>query len=137
MNTQKEIAIQCLEQLDLYKPYITKFKTTGMPCFFEHYAGFWADQEPELYKKIKEVEEESGCLVYAVTHEITDLGELWSMLCVPSECSGVEDVLGLINQINKNEYFAFTYTWNKSNPIFSEFGDIAVRSFSGGIKRVY
>ena len=53
---QKEIAIQCLEKLDIYKPYIKKFKSeAGAPCFFENFGGFYADQEPELYKKIDEV----------------------------------------------------------------------------------
>lgn len=140
LNKQKEIAIQCLDKLGIYKPYVTKFKNTGMPCFFEHFAGFWADQEPELYKKINEVEEEFGCLVYAVIHEITDYGEMWSMLCVPwsrlhvPEYSCVDDLILTTSKIDT--FYAFTYTWNKSNPILSEFGDIAVRSALGGIKRV-
>jgi hypothetical protein len=134
---QKEIAVQCLEMLDIYKPYIRKFKSkAGIPCFFENYAGFYADQEPELWQKIKEVEEEFGCLVYAITHNILDSADLWSMLCVPRECDGVDDILGLINPTNQNEYYAFTYTWNKSYDFFSEFGDIAVSSFGGGIKRI-
>ena len=132
---QKELAIQCLEKLDIYKPYITKFKSEKtMPCFYENFAGFWADQEPELYAKVKEVEEESGCLVYAITHEITDFGETWSMLCVPQSVEDIGDVLG---SFNSREYYAFAYVWNRSNPIFSEFGDIVVKSFGGGIKRIH
>ena len=133
---QKEIAVQCLEKLDIYKPYIRKFKSNaGIPCFFENCAGFWADQEPELWQKIKEVEKEFGCLVYAITHDIiADLGELWSMLCVPKECDGVEDLIG---SFNNHEHYVFTYTWNKTAPMFSEFGDIVVRSFGGGLKRIY
>lgn len=135
---QKEIAIKCLEVLDIYKPYINKFKSkAGMPCFFEHYAGFWVDQEPEIYNKMKEIEEEYGCLVYALIHDITDFGELWSMLCVPKSAEGVEELIGSFNNPNRNEHYVFTYTWNKTNPIFSEFGDIAVRSFGGGIKRIW
>jgi hypothetical protein len=136
---QKEIAVSCLEKLDIYKPYIRKFKSkAGIPCFFEGFAGFYADQEPELWQKIKEVEEEFGCLVYAITHDlVADLGELWSMLCVPKECDGVEDLIGSFNNPNRNEHYVFTYTWNKTMPMFSEFGDIAVRSFGGGLKRIY
>lgn len=130
---QKELAVKCLEMLDIYKPYINKFKSTGMPCFFEHYAGFWADQEPELYSKIKEVEVEYNCLVYAITHEITNYGETWSMLCVPESADGIEDVIGSFNQ---REYYAFSYTWNKSNPIFSELGDVVIMARLGGIKRI-
>ena len=132
---QKEIAIKCMEKLDIYKPYINKFKSEKtMPCFYENYAGFYVDQEPEIYNKVKAVEAEYGCLVYAITHEITDLGETWSMLCVPQSADGIEDVLG---SFNSREYYAFSYVWNKTNPIFSEFGDIVVKSFGGGIKRVH
>jgi hypothetical protein len=132
---QKELAVSCLEMLDIYKPYINKFKSkAGTPCFFENYAGFYVDQEPEIYNKMKEVEEEYGCLVYALTHEITDLGETWSLLCVPKSAESIEDVIGSFNQ---REFYAFSYTWNKSNPIFSEFGDVVVMSRFGGIKRVH
>jgi hypothetical protein len=53
------------------------------------------------------------------------------MLCVPRECDGVEDIL---DQIDLTDFYAFTYTWDKSYDFFSEFGDIAVRSGFGGIK---
>ena len=33
MITKKDIAIECLEKLDIYKPYINKFKSKGIPCF--------------------------------------------------------------------------------------------------------
>ena len=132
---QKELAIQCLEKLDIYKPYIRKFKSNaGTPCFFEQFAGFYVDQEPEIYNKMKEVEEEHGCLVYALTHEITDLGETWSMLCIPQSAEGIDDVIG---SFNSAEYYAFAYVWNKSNPVFSEAGDIVVMARFGGLKRVH
>lgn len=132
---QKELAIQCLEKLDIYKPYIRKFKSNaGTPCFFENFAGFWVDQESEIYDKMKEVESESGVLVYALTHEITDLGETWSMLCVPSDAETLEDCLG---SFNPREYYAFSYVWNKTCSMFSEFGDTVVMSRFGGLKRIH
>ena len=88
----------------------------------------------EIYNKVKEIEEEHGCLVYALTHEISDIGETWSMLSVPQDVEDLGDVMGSFNQ---REYYAFSYVWNKSNPIFSEFGDIVVMSFGGGIKRIH
>ena len=81
--TQKEIAISCMEKLDIYKPYIRKFKSkAGIPCFFENFAGFWADQEEKLWTKIKEVEQEFNVLIYAITHERIDGQSMWSMLCI-------------------------------------------------------
>lgn len=133
--TQKEIAIQCLEKLDIYKPYINKFKSkAGTPCFFEGFAGFYVDQEPEIYNKMKEVEAEFGCLVYALTHEISNIGETWTMLCIPKDNDGVDDVIG---RFNNSEFYAFAYVWNKSDDWCSEFGDVVVKSFGGGIKRIH
>jgi hypothetical protein len=133
--TQKEIAIQCLEKLDIYKPYINRFKSeAGTPCFFEGFAGFYVDQEPEIYNKMKEVEAEFGCLVYALTHELTNIGETWTMLCVPKDNDGVDDVIG---RFSNKEFYAFAYVWNKSDYWCSEFGDVVVKSFDGGIKRIH
>jgi hypothetical protein len=131
---QKEIAIQCLEKLDIYKPYIRKFKSkAGIPCFFENFGGYYVDQEPEIWNKVKEVEKENGGLVYALTHEQTSFGECWSMLYVPRDCETVEDVL---DPINSKDFYVFAYVWNKDDDWCSEFGDIVVRSFGGGIKRI-
>jgi len=136
--TQKEIAIKCLEKLDIYKPYINKFKSkAGIPCFFENYAGFYVNQEPEIYNKVKDIEKSYDCIVYALTHELTDFGECWSMLCVPKDNDGVDDILNLFNpSVGNGEVYAFSYVWNKSEESFSEFGDIAVRAAYGGLKRI-
>lgn len=132
--THKEIAIECLEKLDIYKPYIRKFKSEKtMPCFYENFGGFYADQEPELWKKIKEVEEEYNCLVYAITHEYFEFGECWSMLCVSKDTKEVRDCL-IQNTISR--FYAFAYVWNTTDEYLSEFGDIIVQSFGGGIRRI-
>lgn len=132
--TQKEVAIKCLETLDIYKPYIRKFKSkAGIPCFFENYGGFYADQEPELWNKIKEVEASNNYIVYAVTHEFIDGDEMWSMLCVPEDTELEECLM----TAGINQFYAFAYVWNSSNESLSERGDIVVKTFGGGIKRVY
>lgn len=133
--TQKEIAIQCLEKLDIYKPYIRKFKSkAGTPCFFENFAGFWADQEDKLWNKIKEVEKEYNVLVYAITHERVEGQSMWSMLCVTQNPDGIEDFIFDFGK--PRHFYVHAYTWNEDIEYFSEFGDIVVRSFGGGIKRI-
>ena len=122
--TQKEIAISCLEKLDIYKPYIRKFKSkAGIPCFLE-----------ELFNKIKEVEKEYSCLVYAITHEFLEFGECWSMLCVPNDVETADDVLQSYS--NNNRYYAFAYVWNATAEHFSEFGDVVVHAAYGGLRRI-
>jgi hypothetical protein len=134
--TQKDVAIACMEQLDIYKPYIRKFKSkASIPCFFERYAGFYADQEEILWNKIKAIEAEYGCLVYAVTHEITEVGETWSMLCVSQDSDCIEESLSRAD--TPQHFYTFAYVWNQTAPYLSEFGDIMVHSMWGGIRRVY
>lgn len=131
--TQKEKAIECLEKLDIYKPYINKFKKDGTVTLFERFGGYdiTDDQEPELLRKIKEFESETGSLVYAVTHEMFYFGECYSFLCVSSYEEDWEFTLEPYPQ----GAYAWSYVWNKSAEWCSEYGTIAVKSFGGGIAR--
>lgn len=129
---QKEKAIEFMEKIDIFKPYIDGFRKNDKVCFFENYGGFWVDQEPEIKSKMKELEERYRCIVYAVTHEFTDFGECYDFLIVteyPEEWS--ELVCS-----NGNCYYTFAYVWNKTDDECSEFGTIAVQSFGGGIRRI-
>ena len=135
MAAQKEIAIKCLETLNIYKPYINKFRSkAGIPCFFENFGGFYVDQEPEIYSKVKEIETEYHVLVYALTHEFTDIGETWSMLCISQNPDCLDDYLSRCNSAKC--FYAYSYVWNKTMPDCSEFGDIVVHAFGGGIRRI-
>ena len=68
MNTTKEQrkakAIELLEKLDVYKPYVKGFKDKDMVCFFEQFGGYWVYQEPEIEAKMKEIEEKHSCTVW-------------------------------------------------------------------------
>lgn len=129
---RKEKAIEIMKQLGIYGPYINGFKSKqSKVCFFENFAGFWAYQEPELQEKIKEIEEKHNCTVYAITHEYTEFGELYDFLIVTSN---EEEWDTLVEKYN-NEFYVFAYVWNKTDDWSSEFGEIGIRSFGGGIKR--
>lgn len=79
---KKEKAIEILNTLNVYQPYVQGFKDDDKVCFFEHYAGYWVYQEPEIEKKLKAIETKYNCLVYAVTHEYTEFGECYDFLLV-------------------------------------------------------
>lgn len=134
MDKAKNIAIKAMQDLNIYSAYINGFKKSKQRvCFFENCAGFWVDQEQEIHDKMKDIENKYNVLVYAITHEKTEFGELWDFLCVPEH----EDSMPIIREYSHNSYFAFAYVWNKDYDACSEFGEIVVKSFGGGIMRIH
>ena len=139
MNTnlkeqQTQVAIKLMETMDLYKPYIKAFKEKGIITLYENYAGFYIEEtEQELLDNIKEFEKEHDCLVYAVTHEYTQFGECYDYLIVPKYKEEWND---LISYSNQTKHVVFAYVVNKDDPWCSEFGDITVNQFGGGLVRV-
>jgi hypothetical protein len=129
---RKVKAIELLKQLGIYKPYIEGFKEKDQVCFFERFGGYWVDQEPEVYAKMKEVEAQFNCTVYAITHEYTEFGECYSFLLVTRY---KQEWKNLVVSENGTHY-AFAYVWNKDDDWCSELGTIGVKSFGGGITRV-
>ena len=130
---QKAKAIEFMRTLDIYKPYIHGFEQSNRGCFFERFGGYWVDQEPEIFAKMKEVEETYNCTVYAITHEYTEFGEMWSFLYVSQY---TEDWEYSLTDYEDGSYYVASYVWNKSDEMLSELGDIVVRSFGGGLNRI-
>lgn len=129
---QKAKAVELLQRLDIYKPYIQGFKQSDKVCFFERFGGFWVYQEPEIEQKMREIEKEYGCKVYAITHEKVYGDDMWSFLVVTSNPQEWDDLVGR----NGNGFCAFAYTWNRSYDYGSEFGDVFLQSCGGGIRRI-
>ena len=125
-------AVELMKKLDIYRPYIKGLQKEDNVCFFENYGGYWAWQEPDLMKKVKEFEEEHNCLVYAITHEYTSIGEMYSFLIV----TDYEEEWDTLLEKYGNQYYAFAYVWNKDDDDCSEFGTVALSSFGGGIRRI-
>ena len=132
LNTIEEMkakAVEVMQKLDIYKPYINGFKAKdSKPCMYERFGGYWLYQYPELAKKVKEYEQEHNCVVFAVTHEYTDFGELYDFLFV--------DKYGCDLTEEDDVTYLYAYVWNKTNEFFSECGEIGVKSLGGGIARV-
>lgn len=130
----KDIAVSILKDLGVYYQYTNSFKANKRRVtFFENYAGFWIDQDQEAFQKMKEIEEKYNIIVYAVTHEYLEFGECWDFLFVPNNCTKKD---GVITHYKNNTNFACAYVWNKTDEFLSEFGEILVASFGGGIKRI-
>lgn len=132
ITKQKDKAIELMKRMDIYKPYIQGFRENGKVCFFERFGGYWADQDPELYAKLKAIEKKYRCMVYAITHERLEFGECYSFLIVTAYPKEWKTLV----QSNGNKHTAFAYVWNKDDDWCSEFGSVMVHSFGGGIKRI-
>jgi hypothetical protein len=136
MNTileeRKQKALEIMKKLDIYTPYISGFMKTDKVCFFEGFGGFWVFQEPEIEEKMKEIEKKYNCTCYAITHEFTQFGECYSFLLV----TDYKEEWPTLLQKCSDDNIAFAYVWNKDDDYSSEFGDIVIKSFGGGIGRI-
>ena len=130
----KQEALRVMKELDIYKPYINAFKTKKRDiCFFERFGGYYVYQEPKIENKIKELEEKNGFMIYAVTHEWMEFGELYDFLYISKY---KEDQEYNIKKVGMKDFIVPAYVWNIDDDICSEFGSILVTSFGGGIKRI-
>ena len=96
MDKKKELAIKIMKELDIYKPYINDFEKNDNVCFFEGFGGFWVWQNEEALNKMRELEQKYDIKIYAITHEMTEFGELYDFLFVPSSKVTVNDPLAAI-----------------------------------------
>jgi hypothetical protein len=90
------------------------------------------EEYSDLAAKISTLENKHKCVVYAITHEYAQFGELYSFLIVTdykNEWKTLVETCG-------NRHRIFAYVWNKDDNLCSEFGDIMVQSFGGGIRRI-
>ena len=129
----KEEAIKLMKKLGIYNPYIAGFRHHNQVCFFENFGGYWAYQEEKIENKIKELEEEYGFTIYAVTHEKTNIGEMYSFLYVSKY---KDDWQYSVFENGYNEYVAPAYVWNIDYEFDSEIGSILLQSVGGGIRRI-
>lgn len=131
--TQKEKAIECLTKCNIYKPYIKAFEEKGIVTLFEQGMGYYIDEssEPTCYKQIQKMASE-GNMVWAVTHEMTEFGELYDFLFVPKSKSEWKYSL----DGSGNSFYAYAYVLNTTDEWNSEYGDIVIRPIFGGIQRV-
>ncbi len=130
---RKQKAVELMKQLQIYKSYINDFEKNNLVTYFERHIGYWAYQNKELDSKIKQLEEKYNITIYAATHEFCEFGECYDFLYVSSD---KEDWEYSLDPINKNQFYACAYVWNKTDNSCSEFGDIVVFSALGGLRRI-
>ncbi len=131
-HERKVKAIEYLKRLEILPPYVERFEKHNQVFCFVDFIGFQVDDVPEIKAKIREIEAEYNCTVYAVTHELTYFGECYDFLIVGKYSEDWSETL----QSRGDAHRAFAYVWNVSDDKCSELGFISVKSFGGGIKRI-
>lgn len=131
--TQKEVALKIMNNMIKYRPVINAFEKDETVMFSDGKFGasYTVDNEPKLAEAIKKVEAEYGCKVFHATHTFTEFGECYELLVVSQYEEEWEQAIE-----DSEDMICFCWVENVSDPMCSEFGDVAFRSsIAGDIKR--
>ena len=137
--TEKEMkmeALKRLEKMTLHPDVVKGFKegvlyrSDRTPFMGRPFGAlFWLEEkEKDIVRK---VEEKTGGVVYHMTHEKTDFGELYDVFYVsPYKEEWEADTEDMKNNL------AVVYVENVTDPELSEFGTIQYKSAEGGLIRI-
>ena len=113
-DTQIKEALERMEMLGLSSQCISAFKkgkvweSEGMGALYEV-----NEREQGFIDKFQK--DHKGCLVYHMIHNFFEFGE---------------------DRLDIKEGYPFVYAYNVDEPMFSDFGGIAVQKSIGGLKRI-
>jgi hypothetical protein len=125
----RDECIKRMELLKLSRQCINAFKSGKV--WESEGIGALYEVDDEEQKIINNFEKENGAMVYHIIHNVTDFGELYTILYVSKD---KEEWQKDIDDIKENIIFAYVY--NKDDDFCSEFGSICFKSNIGGLVRV-
>ena len=125
---RKEEAIRRLDSLNLNPLFRERFERDG--TVFISARKFCHTPTPAQMKVIQDFEEEHKGTVYAVIHDLTEFGELLTMLYVSSSSTEWE-----ADRKDLKDGYPFAYVANLSTPYFSEFGSVGIEVRAGRLVR--
>lgn len=99
-------------------------------CGALYYLNDLGGAKPEWIELVKEFEEQNNALVYHVTHQFTNIGELLNVFYV----SDYDEEWEYDREDLKNNY-SLAYVYNLSDMDCSEFGTIGYSVIGGGVVR--
>lgn len=129
-DTQIKEALERMEMLGLSSQCISAFKkgkvweSEGMGALYEV-----NEREQGFIDKFQK--DHKGCLVYHMIHNFFEFGEVYSMFYVSNDIEEWEQ-----DRLDIKEGYPFVYAYNVDEPMFSDFGGIAVQKSIGGLKRI-
>ena len=134
IEEQKQIAVDCLKKLQVEKRFIDNFVYKNEITYFKDFFGYEMDEEKysEFLIKVKEIETEKNCVVYAVLKDYLKQYKTYSFLITSKYPSDIEH---LVTSYGEDKYRVEAYVWNTTIEEYSEMGYIIVENCCGGIER--
>lgn len=129
---QKDFAYDLMERIGIAKPLIGKFAADGQVYYFDNYHAFPVKPLGELNERKCKFELENACTVYAITHEIVDFDEWYTLLFIPNDDSEWDTLI----QTKDGVHFMFVYVINMHDDAHDEYGYAFIKAKNGGIKRI-
>ena len=126
---QKAEAIKRMRKIGVIKEAIRQFEEEGIVMVSENGFLYWLNEDQ--FKMVNEFEEKYNGLVYMVIHNMTEFGELYSLLYVSQH-----DNEWKMDNEDLEDSIAMAYVKNVDDDFCSEFGCISIRNRFGGIVRV-
>lgn len=125
----RQEAIARMVSLNLHPVAINDFKDNGKLRVSLWGVLYLLDKLP--LERVLRFEEETGCMVYHVIHNVTNIGELLTFLYVSKY---PED--WPIEQKGLIEETPLAYVVNLDDDICSEFGSVRIQKYRGGLIRI-
>lgn len=133
-DVQKEEALKRMAKLQLHKDCVKAFKEDNTVWMSED-IGYLYTLNDEQMKLVQDWEKETNNLAYHVIHNLTNFGELLTILYVSQYTEEWEmDRADIENSVYP--VTPLTYVMNLTDEFCSEYGRVGVRSSIGGLVRV-
>ena len=129
LNEQQKEALNRMVMLNMSRQCINAFKS-GKVWESEGYGALYEVNEKEQ-QYIDEFEKANNAVVYHMIHNMTEFGELYTMLFVSKYKSEWTS-----DRYDIEDGYALAYVKNITAPECSEFGSVAIRPSIGGLVRV-
>ena len=127
-DAQRKEALERMTMLHMSRQCINAFKD-GKVWESEGYGALYEVNEKEQ-SYIDAFEKEHNATVYHMIHNMTEFGELYTMLYVSSEKSEWQS-----DRYDIEDGYALAYVKNIDAPECSEFGSVGIRPNIGGLVR--
>ena len=132
LDEQVKVAKKLMSELNITKSLIDGVMEKPAEFVRDFFSNAWG--RPELALKMDEIRKRFGCLIYYVTHEESNFGEMYSFLIVSKYPEDWK--YQFVKKYPDRMMSVDAYVWNVTDDNKSEMGRILVQNEEGLLLRV-